>query len=410
MRLNRAVFQKWVGGLCAAFALTVAATAVGLLGPDTASAQTNARSESRFSAIVVDASSGEVLYGLRADSPRYPASITKVMTLYLAFEALSTGEMSLTDEITMSRHAASMQPTKLGLRAGQTITVADAINAIGIRSANDIAVAMAEHLGGTESRFGAMMTLRAHQLGMHNTRFVNASGLPDPRQISTARDLAILSQAVMRDFPQYYGMFSQTHFFYNGNRINGHNNLLHMMEGADGLKTGYTNASGYNLASSAVQDGTRLITVVLGGTSNPQRDNEVARLLRVGFTIADRRANGEVLAETQNLFVPFEYARVEQPAAEIELASAQGDSTDAPVASGNYAVQVGAFRQRSQAENQVNSVGNRFANLFSGAEREVGDRVGGFFRARFSGLSAEAARSACSALQASAIGCLVIAP
>lgn len=387
---------------------------VSLSVPGAASAQVNSSSDSKFAAIVIDAATGEVMYARRADSPRYPASISKLMTLYLTFDALSTGKLKLTDEITMSRHAASMQPTKLGVRAGRTITVDEAIQAICIKSANDVAVAMAEHLGGSETRFGALMTLKAHQLGMSHTNFINASGLPDPRQVSSARDIALLSQALMRDFPQYYRYFGQRSFTYGRSTMNNHNNLLRSMPGVDGLKTGYTNASGYNLAASAVRDNTRLITVVLGGASNAQRDDRVAALLNTGFQVAEQRDQGLELADMQTLFEPRQYARIETPddpnlypVSDVEVA--QGD---APAAAprGDYMVQVGAFKQRSQAQTQIRDVNRRFGDVLGDFESDIGDRVNGFFRARFKGMTEEAARSACATLKASRVTCMVIGP
>src|SRR3954453_4993362 len=167
-----------------------------------------AASQTKYAAIVVDAKSGEILYAKHADSPRYPASITKIMTLYLTYEALAAGKLHLEDRVVFSPHAAAQSPTKLGVRAGDSVSVNEAIEAMTTLSANDAAVAMTEKLGGAESRFAALMTLRAQELGMQNTHFANASGLPDSRQISTARDIAILSRAVMRDYPQYYKLFS----------------------------------------------------------------------------------------------------------------------------------------------------------------------------------------------------------
>jgi D-alanyl-D-alanine carboxypeptidase len=245
-----------------------AATAFATIAPPAQAqipySQLRSISQTKYAAIVVDAKSGEVLYAKRADSPRYPASITKVMTLYLTFEALAAGKLQLDDRVLMSPRAAAQSPTKLGVPAGQTISVSEAMQAMAIKSANDVAVAMAEKLGGTESRFAALMTLRARELGMDNTHFVNASGLPDSRQITSARDIAILSRAVMRDYPQYYRLFSQTSFTFRGQTMRNHNGLLHRMPGVDGLKTGFTNASGFNLAVSAVRDNRRLIAVVMG--------------------------------------------------------------------------------------------------------------------------------------------------
>src|SRR5215212_8154887 len=195
-------------GLAVVTALAVATPAAQAQAPYLQLSQ----SSSKYAAIVVDARTGEVLYGKRADSPRYPASITKVMTLYLTYEALASGRLSLEDRVVFSPHAAAQAPTKLGVRPGDSISVSEAIQGMTTLSANDAAVAMAEKLGGTEQRFAALMTLRAQELGMQNTHFANANGLPDSRNISTARDIGVLSRAVMRDFPQYYRFFSQTSF------------------------------------------------------------------------------------------------------------------------------------------------------------------------------------------------------
>ncbi len=382
--------------------------------PMTAQAQYNGASASKYAAVVIDAETGEVLYARRADSPRYPASISKVMTLYLTFEALAAGRLKLTDQIVMSRHAASQQPTKLGLAAGRTLSVDEAIQAMTIKSANDVAVAMAEHLGGTESRFAAMMSLKAQELGMNNTRFVNASGLPDSRQVSSARDVAILSRAVMTNFPQYYHYFGQNSFRYAGVTMNNHNNLLRTMQGVDGLKTGFTNASGYNLAASATRNGHRLIAVLLGGTSNPTRDNEVQRLLTVGFDIGARRDQGEQLASTQSEFDPGRYTPTPAANSAVQLASyetdeGEGDSDiDAP--RGDYIVQVGAFRKKSEAQTQLADVGRRFSSVFADVQASVGDAVNGFFRAQYTGFTAETARQACATLQAGRVTCMVVAP
>ena len=271
--------------------LSLGSATVILYGGD-AVAQSPA-TQPKYAAIVIDAHSGEVLYAQRADSARYPASITKVMTMYLAFEALEQGRLKPSDTIVISPRAAAQQPSKLGLRVGDTITVDQAIRAVAVKSANDIAVALAEKIGGTEARFAALMTLRAQELGMTQTRFVNANGLPDSRQLSSARDIALLSRAVMRDYPQYYSYFGQRYFDFRGQSMRNHNGLLHRMPGVDGLKTGFTNASGFNLAASAVRDGRRLIAVVLGGATTASRDNHVQELLTAGFDVMRMRADGE---------------------------------------------------------------------------------------------------------------------
>jgi D-alanyl-D-alanine carboxypeptidase len=289
--------------------------------------------DAKYAAIVIKADTGEVLYAKRADSPRYPASITKIMTLYLTFDALRGGRLKLTDTILVSPHAAAQGPSKLGLPAGQRITVEDAIRSICVISANDMAVAMAEHIGGTESRFAALMTLKAQELGMSNSRFVNANGLPDSRQIVTARDIAILSRAMMRDFPEYYPYFSTKYFVYAGKTNHNHNGLLFSMPGVDGIKTGYTRASGFNLAASATRNGQRLITVVMGGPSSQIRNQNVEGLLDTGFDVLARRERGELITVAQGY---FERA-LAQPAAPVTYATLStngipGDQGDGPVA------------------------------------------------------------------------------
>jgi D-alanyl-D-alanine carboxypeptidase len=264
--------------------------------------QAQSGENTRYAAIVVDAGTGEVLFGRHADSRRYPASITKVMTLYLAFEALERGQVRADDILTVSPLAASQPPSKLGLAAGQTIRLDDAMRATAVRSANDMAVVIAEHIGGSEARFASMMTLKAQELGMTQTRYVNPNGLPDSRQLTSARDLAILARAAMRDYPQYYAYFGQHDWVYEGRDFRNTNGLLHSGNGYDGIKTGFTNASGYNLAASAVRDGRRLITIVLGGRSSASRNAHVAELMDTGFEVERRRAAGERIQVAQAFF------------------------------------------------------------------------------------------------------------
>jgi D-alanyl-D-alanine carboxypeptidase len=428
------------------FALAlVAGLAGGFLAPSLAQAQVPYLSlpatDSKYAAIVVDANTGEVLYAKRADSPRYPASITKIMTMYLVMEAMAEGRVKPTDMVTVSSKAASQPPTKLGLAAGDQITVDDALKAVATRSANDMAVALAEHIAGTEQRFAALMTLRGQELGMSNTRFVNASGLPDSRQISSARDIAIMSRAVMRDFPQYYGYFSMKSFWFRGQEIRNHNRLMGQFAGMDGLKTGYINASGFNLAASAVRDGRRLIAVVLGGRSTASRDDHVEDLLLTGFEVLRRRSLGETITVAQTMFEPVIEGPVDRPPA------AMGDSgqsglrvvlTDGPAPSqpiaiqrsmppiadpapkpakaapkkprGQYVVQAGAFKSKAQAREQLALIRKRFASSFRDAEADIGGAVGGYFRVRFEGMTADAARAACKTLKAKKQACMVIAP
>ncbi|MFC3076910.1 D-alanyl-D-alanine carboxypeptidase [Phenylobacterium terrae] len=386
----------------------------------------------KYAAIVVDAKTGEVLYAKRADSPRYPASITKVMTLYLVMEQLAAGKLKLDDRVVISPRAAAQSPTKLGLRPGDSISVDDAMKALATKSANDIAVALAEHIGGTESRFAALMTLRAKELGMDNTHFANASGLPDSRQLTTARDLAILSRAVMRDYPQYYKLFSTRSFEFRGQNIRSHNRLLGRVPGVDGIKTGFTNASGYNIAVSGVQDGRRLITIVLGGPSGAARDNNAEDLMLTGFSVLRRRALGEQITVAQNLFEPepsgpltrpsVEQGDTDQDGLKIVLASAtpqpkaaaakpakKKDEPKTSSAKGKWTVQVGAFKKKSDAQEQLAHVKKRYGAPFTAANG-ITTAGGGRYRAQFTGLTEANAKAACRELQAKKQPCLVIKP
>src|SRR5271156_5459806 len=232
-----------------------------------------------FSAIVVDANSGRTLYSAYEDGLRHPASITKVMTLYLLFEELDKGAMTLRTQIPISEHAAAQEPSKLGLAPGDTISVEDAIKAVVTRSANDVAVAIAESIGQTESNFADMMTRKAHALGMANTVYVNASGLPNDEQVTTARDLTVLGRALEDRFPRYFRYFATAQFDFDGEIIGNHNHLLGRIDGVDGIKTGYTRASGFNLLTSVHRDGRSLLAVVMGGRSAAGRDRIMANLI-----------------------------------------------------------------------------------------------------------------------------------
>jgi D-alanyl-D-alanine carboxypeptidase len=235
-------------------------------------------------ALVVDGATGKVLYARNETAERHPASLTKMMTLYLLFDALKAGKVTMQTQMPVSWHASVQHPTKLNLRPGQTIDVDTAIRAIVIRSANDVAVVIAEALGGTESHFAEMMTERARQLSMKETNFHNASGLPDPLQITTASDLAVLARHLAYDYPQYFSYFGLPGFSYKGTWVPTHDNLIGRYEGADGIKTGYTGASGFNLVSSVTRGTTHIIGVVMGGRTAMRRDLEMVRLLDQTFT------------------------------------------------------------------------------------------------------------------------------
>lgn len=288
--------QRFLVGFCGAVVIVA-----GALSPAAAS---SLYAVPKYAAMLINAGTGEILYARQADAPRYPASITKVLTLYLAFEQIARGEAKLTDPVIVSRHAASQAPSKLGLRPGATISLKDAIDVIATKSANDIAVAVAEHISGSEAAFAAKMTATARRLGMARSEFVNATGLPDARQLTTARDIATLSRAVVRDFPQFYKVFSQVSVDYEGHAIANHNHLLTTLPGVDGIKTGFTTAAGFTLAASAAHDGTRLIAVVLGGPSRLARDGNVTNLLDTGFDVLVRRARGEQTTVAANFAEP----------------------------------------------------------------------------------------------------------
>ncbi len=260
-------------------------------------------------ALIVDGVTGKVLYARNETAQRHPASLTKMMTLYLLFDALKAGKVTMQTQLPISRHAAIQKPTKLNLRVGQTISVDTAIRATVIRSANDVAVVIAEALGGTESHFSEMMTARARQLGMRETNFHNASGLPDPLQISTAADLAILGRHLAYDYPQYFPYFDLAGFNYKGTWYPTHNNLIGRYDGADGIKTGYTGASGFNLVSSVTRGNTHLIAVVMGGRTAVRRDLEMVRLL--DQTFAQISANPSLVARAS---VPWQQVAQSAPA------------------------------------------------------------------------------------------------
>lgn len=269
--------------LCAGFAEASAKTKRN-------TSSSNAPENKRYAAIVVDAASGEVLMAKYADSLRHPASLTKIMTLYMVFDAIEHGQLHMSDRIPISLHASKMSPSKLGLRAGSSIRVEDAIKALVTKSANDIAAAFAEKLAGSETRFATRMTRKARELGMSRTVYRNASGLPDVQQVTTARDMARLAMSLLRDFPQHYHYFGIRNFTYQGKSMTNHNRLLGQYRGLDGIKTGYINASGFNLVASAKQNGRRLIGVVFGGTSWRSRNDHMVSLLDEGFAELSTRS------------------------------------------------------------------------------------------------------------------------
>jgi len=397
--------------------------------------------EARYASIVVDADSGQVLYAVNADTRNYPASLTKMMTLYLVFEALEKGTLKLDQKLTVSRRAAGMPPSKLGLKEGDTITVEDAILALATKSANDAAVVFAETLSGKETTFARLMTERAQELGMSRTTFRNASGLPNRGQKSTARDMARLGKALMEDFPQYYHYFSKTSFTYNGRTYRNHNRLLKNYKGMDGIKTGYTRASGFNLVSSVERDGRRVIAVVFGGKTARSRDLHMAKLLDRSFTklaaigvkdipeVPGRNpfqnpdatlvavAEGKPAAPTQTAEAPLRSHAVKPVAADSQIAAVGDDSdlqVESEVLTNDWAVQVGAFSRFKAAHTSAKAALDKAPQTLAGAkvaiERIDSATAGTLYRSQLAGLYEQQARAACQELIAASISCVVVQP
>ena len=296
------------------------------------------------SSLTLDYETGEILAAQAPDEPGYPASLTKVMTLYLTFQALEAGRLRPGTRLRVSSRAASMPPTKLSLRPGSTISVDDAVMGLITRSANDAAVVLAETLGGSEARFAEIMTRTARRLGMRSTTFVNASGLPNPEQLTTARDMARLGVRLIRDYPRYYRKFSRPSFDYGGRVINNHNHLLGAYEGADGIKTGYTQAAGYNLLASAVRGGRRLIGVVLGGTSAYARDRQMVAMLDHAFTDA-ALARAQVASVKATPPAPRAVTVTAAPVVRPTVAVGEGDEEDEPATLGQTVAALGEADQ-----------------------------------------------------------------
>ncbi len=288
MLLGGGLFQR--GLCCGAIGLAAILTITGLSTDADARRAHRSRSadsyQPAYSSIVVDANSGAVMQATNADAPRHPASLTKIMTLYLLFERLEQGKIKLTTEMPVSAHAAVQAPSKLGLKPGNSIRVETAIRAIVTKSANDVAVIVAEAIGGDEAAFARMMTAKARALGMNQTTYRNASGLPDDQQITTARDQAVLGRAIQDRFPNYYHYFATRTFEYRGHAIRNHNHLLGTVDGVDGIKTGYIRDSGFNIVTSVRRANHHIVAVVFGGRSAPARDARVRSLIDNNVNIA----------------------------------------------------------------------------------------------------------------------------
>jgi D-alanyl-D-alanine carboxypeptidase len=251
----------------------------------------NANANPKYASLIIDADTGVVLHQENAGQYRYPASLVKMMTLYMTFQALENGSLSMDERVSVSSHAARQAPSSMYFKAGSSVAVKDAVMAVVIKSANDAAVVLGEAVSGSESQFAADMNKMAKRLGMEHTTFRNASGLPDPRQITTAYDLARLAVALRRDYPQYYGLFNKDQFTYNGHVYGTHNRVTKNYQGADGIKTGYVRASGFNLVTSATRNGKSLVGVVLGGRSYASRDQQMISLLDRSFSGSIQKAD-----------------------------------------------------------------------------------------------------------------------
>jgi D-alanyl-D-alanine carboxypeptidase len=362
-----------------------------------------------YSAIVLDADTGRVLHAHEADTLRYPASLTKMMTLYMAFDALKDGRLKLDQRITVSARAAGQAPSAIGLRPGQTITVREAILAAVTKSANDATVALGEAIGGTEAKFAEMMTHRARQLGMHNTTFKNASGLPNPHQKSTARDMATLALALLKNHKNYYSYFSTPEFEWNDRVFANHNHLLKRYEGVDGIKTGYIRASGFNLVASAKRNNRRVIGVVFGGTSVKARDDRMIQLLDAAFKKLEDDSNAPLMVEKDDRKPGFGLISSAEAAPVTGKAKTKTPKPTNDNTAGEWAVQLGAFRKATAAE----SVLAKLRHSLPGAEPLVEPVESGnstLYRARLTGLSAEEARKACRQLKQKKMNCSVISP
>jgi D-alanyl-D-alanine carboxypeptidase len=368
----------------------------------------------RYSSIVVDARTGQVLEAENQDAERHPASLTKMMTLYMTFEALRDRRISLGDQVPVSAHAASMEPSKLGLVPGTNLTVEQAILGLVTLSANDAAAALGEFLGGDEDRFAQMMTLRARALGMAHTTFRNASGLPDPDQWTSAQDLATLARRILTDFPNDYAYFSTPSFVFHRRVIYNHDTMLKTYPGADGFKTGYTNASGHNLVTSSMRGNVRLIGVVLGAGSNVERNIRMATLLDQGFTEMNVPVGAPVTMARRQTPAPNRLAGLIGSAQAAELprarqAAVQIAPPPPPRAATHWAIQVGTY---ASARDASAAAANARRTADGGAVHVEQLKLNGrpAWRAQVVGLTAPEAQSACSALSRHKTACFVLRP
>ena len=389
----------------------------------------------KYSAIVIEEDSGRVLFSRNADSPRYPASLTKIMTLYLLFEDIAAGHLTLKSHITVSKVAAGRSPSKLYLKPGQSINAEQAIRALVTKSANDVATAVAEKLGGSERAFAKRMTRKARALGMSRTTFRNASGLPHSKQRSTARDMARLAIAMRRDFPQYFKYFSTKSFNWNGRKYGNHNKLLSKFNGTDGIKTGYINASGFNLVATVTRNNVRLIGVVFGGKTSRSRDAHMMDILERQFKrIKPVQANQQLVAMPKKLptttpkrisDLPETKPQAKQITVKrltdtkvangtpefLNTASVTGSRARTPDDRAHWSVQIGNFAQRVNAHKaaiRARRMADKVLGMTPANFTLVSRGEMPLWRVRFNDLDEAQARSACAALFAEGSPCIAI--
>lgn len=377
----------------------------------------------RYASIAVDADSKSILHARQIDAPRYPASLTKMMTLYLVFDAIEAGQLSLDEKLKVSRRASAQPPVKLGLRAGQSISVHDAVQALAVKSSNDVAIVLAERIAGSEDQFALAMTRKARQLGMSSTTYMNASGLPDSRQVTTARDQAKLADSLLHVHRRHYHYFGQQTFRWRGRALRNHNTLLGTVRGVDGFKTGYTNDSGYNLTISAQRDGRRIIAVVLGGATGAARDEHMATLVERAFDVI--KDNPLQIAQSAPRLIQ---ASTHSPSAPLSTARLRGrdkSRTVQVVFNGTgralpqmqdkpWAIQIGAFERAQIANDAANALRADPALPLGQSQISISPAPSRtsvpLHRARLTGLTAAQAQASCKTLAAVAKPCLVIAP
>ena len=409
--------------------LTRLALAAGLAAAASSAVQANPK----YAAYVMDARTGKVLHSSSANAPRYPASLTKMMTLYLMFEEMREGRMSAKTRIRMSRYAAARPPSKIPVRAGSSISANQAILALVTKSANNVATAVAEHISGTEAAFARRMTLKARQLGMRRTTFRNAHGLPNRAQRTTAADMAKLGHALRQHFPRRYKVFTTRSFAFKRRRYPNHNRLLGRVRGVDGIKTGYIRAAGYNLVTSAGANGRRIVAVVMGGRSGARRNAAMTRLVGKYLPRASRRGSGRIVAawrtsapgKARSVVLAAAPAKpittptvpaVKKEIASASVAAAEPASPEPKAApfkrTGSWVVQVGASGTRSGAKSLIRDAQRKAAAHVRGRGTSIasvrGRRGKRLYRARFVGFSKYQARQACRQIKRRRMDCLAI--